>query len=115
MVQDALALEAAGADVLLLECVPSPLAKKITESVKVPVIGIGAGPDTDGQVLVMHDILGIGAGRRPKFVKNFLAESGSIQGAFKAYVDAVKTGSFPSRSEERRVGKEGRSRGGRDA
>ncbi len=96
MVQDALALEAAGADILLLECVPSPLAQKITEAVQVPVIGIGAGAATDGQVLVMHDILGIGAGRRPKFVKNFLAEAGTIQGAFKAYVEAVKAGTFPT-------------------
>lgn len=96
MVRDAQALEEAGADVLLLECVPTALAKKITESVQVPVIGIGAGPHTDGQVLVLHDMLGIGAGRRPKFVKNFLAETGSVQAAMKAYVEAVKAGTFPS-------------------
>jgi 3-methyl-2-oxobutanoate hydroxymethyltransferase len=96
MLQDAQALEKAGADVLLLECVPTALAKKITESVDVPVIGIGAGPATDGQVLVLHDLLGVGGGRRPRFVKNFLAEADSIQGALQAFVEAVKTGTFPA-------------------
>ncbi len=95
LLRDAEALAGAGADTLLLECVPTALGQRITESVDVPVIGIGAGPHTDGQVLVMHDLLGIGSGRRPKFVKDFMTETGSIQGAFKAYVAAVKSGAFP--------------------
>ncbi len=95
LLRDAETLAGAGADTLLLECVPTDLGQRITETVDVPVIGIGAGPHTDGQVLVMHDLLGIGSGRRPKFVKDFLTESGSIQAAFKAYVSAVKSGAFP--------------------
>ncbi|MBD9517992.1 3-methyl-2-oxobutanoate hydroxymethyltransferase [Pseudomonas nicosulfuronedens] len=93
---DAIALEQAGAAVLLLECVPSALAKEITEAVKIPVIGIGAGAGTDGQVLVMHDMLGLSlSGRSPKFVKNFLEGQPDIQSAFAAYVKAVKDGTFP--------------------
>ncbi|MFV3371085.1 3-methyl-2-oxobutanoate hydroxymethyltransferase [Pseudomonas sp. NY15435] len=93
---DAIALEQAGAAVLLLECVPSALAKEITEAVKIPVIGIGAGSGTDGQVLVMHDMLGLSlSGRSPKFVKNFLEGQPDIQSAFAAYVKAVKDGTFP--------------------
>ena len=80
---------------LLLECVPSLLAREITQAVDIPVVGIGAGPDTDAQVLVMHDMLGITPGRKPRFVKNFLADSGDIAGAFKAYADQVKAGTFP--------------------
>ena len=89
-------LEQAGADIILLECVPSSLGKRITQAVSAPVIGIGAGSDTDGQVLVMHDMLGVTPGRKPRFVKDFLADGGSIQGAFEAYVAAVKEGSFPA-------------------
>jgi 3-methyl-2-oxobutanoate hydroxymethyltransferase len=96
MVQHARQLEQAGADAILLECVPSALGRRIAEAVKAPVIGIGAGNGTDGQVLVMHDILGVTPGRKPRFVKNFLANGGSIEGAFKAYVKAVKEGSFPA-------------------
>ena len=93
---DAIALEQAGAAALLLECVPSALAKEITEAVKIPVIGIGAGAGTDGQVLVMHDMLGLSlSGRSPKFVKNFLEGQPDIQSAFAAYVKAVKDGTFP--------------------
>ena len=93
---DATALEQAGAACLLLECVPSELAAEITQSVKIPVIGIGAGNATDAQVLVMHDLLGLSiSGRTPKFVKNFLAGQNSIQDAIAAYVQAVKDGSFP--------------------
>ena len=81
---------------LLLECVPSALGQEISEAVKIPVIGIGAGPGTDGQVLVMHDMLGLSlSGRAPKFVKNFMEGQDSIQGAFAAYVKAVKDGTFP--------------------
>ncbi|WP_207061388.1 3-methyl-2-oxobutanoate hydroxymethyltransferase [Motiliproteus sp. SC1-56] len=96
LLADAKALEAAGASVLLLECVPSPLAKQVTEAAEVPVIGIGAGPDTDGQVLVLHDILGLTPGRPPRFVKNFMAEAATPQEALRAYVDAVKSGAFPA-------------------
>ncbi|HBB77385.1 3-methyl-2-oxobutanoate hydroxymethyltransferase [Stutzerimonas xanthomarina] len=97
MVEDARALEAAGAAMLLLECVPSELAARITRAVEIPVIGIGAGSDTDGQVLVMHDMLGLSlSGRAPKFVKNFMAEHGDIAKAFGAYVAAVKAGEFPA-------------------
>ena len=93
---DATALEQAGAACLLLECVPSDLAAEITQSVKIPVIGIGAGNATDAQVLVMHDLLGLSiSGRTPKFVKNFLAGQNSIQDAITAFVQAVKDGSFP--------------------
>lgn len=94
---DAMALEQAGAAMLLLECVPSELAAEITQAVKIPVIGIGAGPATDGQVLVVHDMLGLSlTGRAPKFVKNFMEGQSSIQAAFAAYVQAVKAVSFPA-------------------
>lgn len=90
------ALEAAGTDILLLECVPSELAARISAAVSIPVIGIGAGADTDGQVLVMHDMLGLKTGHTPKFVKNFLVEGRNIQQAFAAYVEEVKSGQFPA-------------------
>lgn len=95
MIEHASQLVEAGADVILLECVPAVLAARITQAVRAPVIGIGAGADTDGQVLVVHDMLGLTPGRRPKFVKNFLAEGGSIQGALEAYVTAVRQREFP--------------------
>jgi 3-methyl-2-oxobutanoate hydroxymethyltransferase len=94
---DAMALEQAGAAMLLLECVPSELAAEISQAVKIPVIGIGAGSATDGQVLVMHDLLGLSlTGRAPKFVKNFMEGQPSVQAAFAAYVRAVKDVSFPA-------------------
>ncbi|WP_339906794.1 3-methyl-2-oxobutanoate hydroxymethyltransferase [Pseudomonas guineae] len=94
---DAMALEQAGAAMLLLECVPSELAAEISQAVKIPVIGIGAGSATDGQVLVLHDMLGLSlSGRTPKFVKNFMAGQSSIQHAISAYVKAVKDQSFPA-------------------
>ncbi|MDP2749085.1 3-methyl-2-oxobutanoate hydroxymethyltransferase [Pseudomonas sp.] len=94
---DAMALEQAGAAMLLLECVPSELAAEISQAVKIPVIGIGAGGATDGQVLVLHDMLGLSlSGRTPKFVKNFMAGQSSIQHAISAYVKAVKDQSFPA-------------------
>jgi len=96
MLEDAKRLEDAGASMLLLECVPSLLAEEITRNVDIPVIGIGAGPHTDAQVLVMHDMLGITAGRTPKFVKNFLAEANSIQDAFQQYGEQVRDGRFPA-------------------
>jgi len=97
MIEDAKALEDAGAALLLLECVPSELAAQITRAVSIPVIGIGAGPDTDGQVLVLHDMLGLSlSGRTPKFVKNFMTETGDITKAIEAYVAAVKAVEFPA-------------------
>ena len=96
LVADALAVVEAGAQLLVLECVPAPLAAEITAAVPVPTIGIGAGPQCDGQVLVLHDFLGLDSGhRRPKFVKDFLAEGGSVAGAARAYAEAVRAGRFP--------------------
>ncbi|KAF1016149.1 MAG: 3-methyl-2-oxobutanoate hydroxymethyltransferase [Stenotrophomonas maltophilia] len=93
---DAKAAVDAGATLVVLECVPSPVAARITAEVAAPTIGIGAGPDCDGQVLVMHDFIGLDSGhRRPKFVKDFLAEGGSVAGATRAYAEAVRDGSFP--------------------
>jgi 3-methyl-2-oxobutanoate hydroxymethyltransferase len=93
---DAKAVVAAGASLVVLECVPTPVAAQVTADISVPTIGIGAGPHCDGQVLVLHDFLGLDSGhRRPKFVKDFLAEGGSVAGAVRAYADAVRDGSFP--------------------
>ncbi len=93
---DARAVVEAGASLVVLECVPTPVAAQITADLPVPTIGIGAGPDCDGQVLVLHDFLGLDSGhRRPKFVKDFLAEGGSVAGAIQAYAAAVRDGSFP--------------------
>ena len=89
-------VEAAGAQLLVLECVPSVLAAEITRSLEIPTIGIGAGPDCDGQILVSYDALGINSGhRRPRFVKDFLKGRDSIESAFQAYVSEVKSGAFP--------------------
>ena len=96
MLEDALALEASGADLVLLECIPSDLGRTIAEAVKVPVIGIGAGPDTDGQILVLYDILDITPGRKPRFVRNFMTGTDSPQEAAARYVQAVKSGDYPA-------------------
>jgi len=95
MLEDAQAMQAAGADVLLLECVPATLAAQISHTVDIPVIGIGAGPDCDGQVLVLYDMLGITPGKRPRFSKDFLHGHDGIQAAVAAYVEAVKSGAYP--------------------
>ncbi|MDX1513903.1 MAG: 3-methyl-2-oxobutanoate hydroxymethyltransferase [Gammaproteobacteria bacterium] len=95
LMEDAKALEEAGAELLLLECVPANVAKSITEQSSVPVIGIGAGVDCDGQILVLYDILGITPGRRPTFSRDFLREAGDIPAALRAYVEAVIGGTFP--------------------
>jgi 3-methyl-2-oxobutanoate hydroxymethyltransferase len=92
--QDAKVLTEAGADLLLLECVPSSLAKQITDTISIPTIGIGAGRDTDSQVLVINDILGL-TEQPPKFSKNFLLEANDIPGAMQKYVADVKAGVFP--------------------
>jgi 3-methyl-2-oxobutanoate hydroxymethyltransferase len=96
LLTDAQALEAAGATLLVMECIPAELAALITSSVSMPTIGIGAGPDCDGQVLVLYYMLGITPGKVPKFVRNFLQDAGSVPAAIRAYVDAVKNGSFPA-------------------
>jgi len=98
MLEEARILEQAGADLLVLECVPSELAEMITRALSIPVIGIGASAACDGQILVLYDILGLSMGRVPKFSHNFLSEAGSIDGAVRAYVDAVKSGKFPGKN-----------------
>lgn len=96
LLADARAVADAGADLLVLECVPSALAAEITAAIAIPTIGIGAGPACDGQILVLHDLLGMNSGhRRPRFVKDFLAGGGSVLGAFQAYAAAVRSGEFP--------------------
>ena len=95
MLDEAKMLEQAGADLVLLECVPAELAETITKALSVPVIGIGAGAACDGQILVLYDILGLSMGHVPKFSHNFLKEAGSIQGAVTAYTEAVRSGDFP--------------------
>jgi 3-methyl-2-oxobutanoate hydroxymethyltransferase len=95
MVETARALEGAGADIVLLECVPTALAEEITGLLRAPVIGIGAGSGCDGQILVVYDALGITPGRRPRFAKDFLQEAGTIRGAVEAYIHAVREGTFP--------------------
>ncbi|WP_006786382.1 3-methyl-2-oxobutanoate hydroxymethyltransferase [Thiorhodospira sibirica] len=94
MLSDALQLQDAGADLLLLECVPAPLAGQIRSRVSIPVIGIGAGADCDGQILVLHDVLGMSE-RLPRFAKDFLQSSGTVQGALASYVEAVRQRQFP--------------------
>lgn len=97
LLADARAVAAAGAAMLLLECVPTELARRVHEEVTIPVIGIGAGPHCDGQVLVLHDMLGVHAGKTARFVKNFLqAGDGSVEGAFRQFVTEVKDGRYPA-------------------
>ena len=96
ILNDAVSLEKAGCDIMLLECVPAELAKQVTEALQIPVIGIGAGPYCDAQVLVLQDMLGVTPGKRPRFTHDFLAGSGSIAKAVESYVRAVKTGDFPT-------------------
>lgn len=93
---DALTLQAAGATVLVLEAIPAALGGEVTELLAIPTIGIGAGPDCSGQVLVMHDLLGVFPGRKARFVKNFMDGQTSIDAAVQAYVAAVKDKSFPA-------------------
>ena len=94
--EDALNLEKAGIDLLVLECVPAKLAQKITQKIEIPVIGIGAGVDTDGQVLVIYDILGLSP-RMPSFSKNFLNGTGDIESALKLYSEQVRSKEFPAK------------------
>jgi len=94
--RDALALQEAGATMLVLELVPAALAAEVTQSLAIPTIGIGAGPACSGQVLVLHDMLDVYPGRRPRFVRNFMDGAPSIRAAVQAYVGAVKDRSFPA-------------------
>ena len=96
MLEQALACQEAGAQMVVLEAIPSSLGEKITTELNIPTIGIGAGPDCSGQVLVLPDMLGISPGRPPKFVKNFMEGHQSIESAVKAYVREVKSGKFPA-------------------
>ncbi len=96
MLHDAKALEQAGADLVLLECIPSVLGAHITAELSVPVIGIGAGPETDGQILVLYDLLDITIGRKPKFSRNFMLGAESPLQAIKNYVGAVRDKSYPA-------------------
>lgn len=98
ILKDAQALVSAGIDLLVVECVPCELGQALAKAIEVPVIGIGAGVDTDGQVLVMHDLLGL-TDRPPRFVRDFMNGAVSIQAAFAAYVDAVRTRRFPTEQE----------------
>ena len=96
MLAEARSLESAGADMLLLECIPAELGAQITRAVGVPVIGIGAGPDTDGQILVLYDVLDITLGRKPRFVRNFMEGAGDCSTAIRHYVEAVRTRAYPA-------------------
>ena len=95
MIADAKALEAAGAQLLVLECIPASLGEAITKALTIPTIGIGAGKDTDGQILVMHDALGIACNYMPKFSRNFLKDTGDIKQAVELYISEVSQGNFP--------------------
>jgi 3-methyl-2-oxobutanoate hydroxymethyltransferase len=96
MIESARKLQDAGADIVLLECIPNELGKSVTDALEVPVIGIGAGPHVDGQILVLYDVLGITQGRTPKFVRNFMAGNDSPLEAIREYVKAVKQRDYPA-------------------
>ncbi|MCX5817347.1 MAG: 3-methyl-2-oxobutanoate hydroxymethyltransferase [Proteobacteria bacterium] len=98
LMEDAKAVEEAGAFAIVLECVPRDISKKITETLSIPTIGIGAGPDCDGQVLVIHDLLGLLGDFRPKFVKTYLNLRADMDKAIKGYIEEVKGGTFPDDS-----------------
>jgi 3-methyl-2-oxobutanoate hydroxymethyltransferase len=96
LLQDARAIEEAGAALLVLEAIPAAIGKEVTEALSIPTIGIGAGKDCSGQVLVLHDMLDIYPGRKARFVRNFMAGAPGIAEAIRRYVEAVKTGAFPA-------------------
>ena len=98
IIEEALSLESAGAELLLLECIPDELTKKISQVIKIPTIGIGAGLETDGQIMVVHDMLGVSCLEKPpKFIKNFLEKNNSIFEALEDYVNSVKSLTFPAK------------------
>ena len=98
MIEHAKGLEQAGAQLLVLECVPAELAKAITDAINIPTIGIGAGNQTDGQILVMHDMFGISSGYIPKFSKNYIEVTGDMRKAVSMYIEEVQSGEFPDQS-----------------
>ena len=100
IMEDARALQEAGAGMIVMECIPAPLAATISQSLSIPTIGIGAGRGCDGQVLVLYDMLGITTQKTPRFVKNFLSDTGSVADAVAAYIKAVKDGSYPAPEHE---------------
>jgi 3-methyl-2-oxobutanoate hydroxymethyltransferase len=100
LLDDAKILEKSGASLLVMEVVPAKLAKKITQALSIPTIGIGAGADCSGQVLVLHDMLGLSQGKKPRFVKDFMQNAPSIPEAVANYIQAVKTGQFPGKEHE---------------
>lgn len=99
LVEEAAALEQAGCAMLVLECIPRRLAAEVAANLSIPVIGIGAGARVDGQVLVSYDALGIGVGPRPRFVRDFMAGSGSMEAAVHAFIEAVREGRYPTDEE----------------
>jgi 3-methyl-2-oxobutanoate hydroxymethyltransferase len=99
IIKNAVLLESLGVSALVLECIPSDLAQTVTEKLTIPTIGIGAGADCDGQVLVSFDMLGITSGKQPRFVRNFLNNQNTISDAIEAFVMEVKAGTFPNQSE----------------
>ena len=96
MVKEAIQLQDAGADIVLIECVPSSVGKAVTEALEVPTIGIGAGPHCDGQILVLYDILDVTFGRKPRFAKNYMIDGNNCFEAIKQYVSEVKSGAYPA-------------------
>ena len=96
MLRDAKSLESAGSDIVLLECVPTDLGAQIAKALRVPVVGIGASPGTDGQILVIYDVLDITSGKKPRFVRNFMVGAGDNLAALTRYVQAVKKGEYPA-------------------
>ena len=99
IINNAVLLQSLGVSALVLECIPSDLAQTVTEKLTIPTIGIGAGADCDGQVLVSFDMLGIASGKQPRFVRNFLNNQNTISDAIEAFIMEVKAGTFPNQSE----------------
>ncbi|MEC8151940.1 MAG: 3-methyl-2-oxobutanoate hydroxymethyltransferase, partial [Candidatus Thermoplasmatota archaeon] len=99
LIEDAKILEAAGCFAIVLEKIPRDLAKRVSEALSIPTIGIGAGPDVDGQVLVLHDLLGITMDFSPRFLRRYLNLAEEIDGAIKTYCDDVRSGDFPNEEE----------------
>ena len=97
LIEDAKILEAAGCFAIVLEKIPRDLAKRVSEALSIPTIGIGAGPDVDGQVLVLHDLLGITMDFSPRFLRRYLNLAEEIDGAIKSYCDDVRSGDFPTK------------------
>jgi 3-methyl-2-oxobutanoate hydroxymethyltransferase len=110
VIRDAHAVEAAGAFSIVLESMPRELAAQITRELRIPTIGIGAGPDCDGQILVLHDLIGLGSGHTPKFARRYANVADSISRAVSEYAADVRTGNFPSDEESYHLSSEARER-----